>query len=92
MRQEKQPNIGIRESRSPGWDPRVAGTSVSWLFQMPDPAAHLKTTGPRATDKCCRSQGLVLHLPAEATVRSPPDLSLIHPFSSEAPRKRVHLL
>lgn len=51
IRQEWPPNIGMKESRSPGWDPRVAGTSVSWLIQMPAPAARLKNTGPRVTDK-----------------------------------------
>lgn len=62
----------------------MAGTSVSWLFQMPDPAAHLRMAGPRAIDKFRCSQGLALLLPAKATARSPADFSLIHPLCSEA--------
>lgn len=47
---------------------------------MPDPAAHRKTVGLRATDKLCHSQGLVLQWPAG----SPADLGLISILCSKA--------
>lgn len=47
-------------------------------------AAHPRTPGPRAADESCRSQRLILPLPAEGACRSPADLSLIHCLCSEA--------
>lgn len=64
----------------------MAGTSVSWLLQMPEPAAHPKMTGPGATDKLRHSQSLVLHLPAEATAGSP-TVSASSPLSVLRPRR-----
>lgn len=46
--------------------------------------AHPRMPGPRAADKSCHSQHLVLPLPAEGAVRGPADLSLIHTLCSKA--------